>query len=133
MKLSHILQTYNCSQSTIAISCHIPPLKLSLLITKMCFSVTLLSHSFLPIIIHLSSGLSVQHFYKLPFPHPWFILLSNQQSMPLQPQGDNMCVMSYSVIPCHGDRSLTTSITKMEVPINMRGWDSVMIQLYPSE
>lgn len=64
-------------------------------------------------------------------PHPWFILSSGRQTMPLRPQGGDMCVMSHFVMSYHGDRSLTVSITMMEVAMKTGGWERGEIQIYP--
>lgn len=118
--------TRNCFHSTIATYLHTSPPKFSPLVTWICFSLSLITHS--PIIKRLSTSVSVLHFYKLSFPHPWFILLSGQQT--LHPQGGDMCVMSHSVIPYQGDRSHPVSITMMEVATTNgrmgKGYDKVI-------
>lgn len=88
-------KTYNCSQSTIATYDHIPPLKFSLLVTKIFFRVTPLSHSLVPIIIHpvvYLPGIST----SCQSPIHWFILFVWSAALaPSTPGREHVCNVTF--------------------------------------
>lgn len=58
---------------------------------------------------------------------------SGRQTIPLHPQGADMCTMSYFVISDGSDRNLSVSITMIEVAMKTGGKQKGVIHIYPAE